>query len=288
MNMQDDKALSRRDVLKLVGAAPAALLVVGACGGSGEGGGGGGRTASVLGASAGAETATETVAWAAGGVGLITAAYPATSIFESANVCTLETTPALMEGPCYFAVDTGEDITDGRTGLPMQLCVQVQDSNCNPVANQTVEVWHADARGVYSGDTSQSSDSERFDTTFCTNDDEQALASTYLRGQLTTDSEGRVNFKTVLPGWYAGRTIHIHFAIAGADGQRRVVSQWCFPDDLADDIYTNHPEYSARGLQDTSLGADDIFSARNRNDLMLSTRQNSDGTLLTYGVVRLT
>ena len=35
-------------------------------------------------------------------------------------------------------------------------------------------------------------------------------AETYLRGTQNTDADGMVEFRTIYPGWYTGRTVHIH------------------------------------------------------------------------------
>ena len=61
-----------------------------------------------------------------------------------------------------------------------------------------IDVWHCDAAGVYSDVTDPG-----FDTT----------GSDFLRGYQVTDESGRAAFTTVYPGWYQGRTVHIHFKI---------------------------------------------------------------------------
>ena len=114
----------------------------------------------------------------------------------------------MTEGPCYFQDSTGEDIPEGMTGLPMMLCLQLIDSMCEPLSNHTIEVWHCDANGVYSGDTSNSAEFENFVPNFCTGGDTTALESTWFRGQLITDADGRVNFKTCFPGWYQDANTH--------------------------------------------------------------------------------
>lgn len=233
-------------------------------------------------------TSFDTTAWASGGTELITVSYPPTSIFATANTCHVALTAATTEGPCYFQSDTTDDIALGKTGLPMQLCAQLVDESCAPLAGHTVEAWSCDTRGIYSGDTSASSDAERFAGAFCTDDDAEALASSYLRGQATTDDEGRVNFKTIFPGWYRGRTIHIHFAVSDPDGTTRVISQWCFPDELTEQICTTHDLYADRGVQDTPLagGTDSVFPA-DYAPYLLNTAANADGTLLAYGVIQI-
>ena len=126
----------------------------------------------------------------------MTAAFPEDTIFESGATCDITLTEPLKEGPCYFYSDYREDISDGLVGLPMQLCLQLTDQNCQPLSGYEVEVWHCDVRGVYSGDTTNSQDSDRFSTSFCTGNDEAALASRWFRGILVTDSAGRVNFQS--------------------------------------------------------------------------------------------
>ncbi len=224
--------------------------------------------------------------WASGTTQLITVDYPDTSIFTSAATCVLSLTPGLMEGPCYFQTDTVDDISAGKAGLPMQLCLQLVDGQCEPLKDYTLEVWHCDTRGIYSGDTSASADAARFAGAFCTEDDAEAQSSTYMRGQGTTDADGRVNFKTLFPGWYRGRTIHIHFAVTDPQGTTRIISQWCYPDELADQICTTHDQYSDRGVQDTPLAQDTVFPP-DSSPFVLSTRANTDGTMLSYGVIQI-
>ena len=37
---------------------------------------------------------------------------------------------------------------------------------------------------------------------------------TWLRGVQQTDEDGIVEFETIVPGWYAGRTPHIHLRVS--------------------------------------------------------------------------
>ncbi len=227
--------------------------------------------------------------WASGGTDLITVDYPADDIFASGNTCTVSLTQPTTEGPCYFEDATGEDISLGLAGLPMQLCLRVVDSNCEPLEGHLVEVWHCDNRGVYSGDTSDSEDAGRFAGGFCTGGDDEAEQSTWFRGMLVTDSNGRVNFKTCFPGWYRGRTIHIHFSVSDGSGQSKVISQFCFTDAFAREICTTHERYSSRGEQDTTLsgGRDTVFPSSGYENFLLATQQNTDGTLLAYHTIQV-
>ena len=221
--------------------------------------------------------------WVSGGTELITQDFPDTGIFENAAMCSIALNTQATLGPCYFEDSTGEDISEGKTGLPMQLCLRFINSSCTPLADLEIEVWHCDTEGIYSGDTSQSSDSSSFAGSFCTANNSAALQSSWFRGKLTTNSDGRVNFKTCFPSWYNGRTIHIHFAVI-KNNQRVFVSQFCFSDNLTEQICTTHKLYSHRGIQDTPLssGKDTVFPSSSYDQFKMTIEENKDGTLLAY------
>lgn len=231
--------------------------------------------------------AGSTTTWASGGTANMTANFPEDSLFASSAACTLALTKTLTEGPCYFATETLDDISEMQSGLPMQLCLRLIDRNCNPLPGYEIEVWHCNIAGLYSGDTSGSADSRRFSSGFCTGNNSTALRSKWFRGTQLTDSHGRVNFKTCFPGWYTGRTIHIHFRVRNNNNDQ-VISQFCFTDSLTAEICNFHPEYSARGTQDTTLssGRDTVFSA-DYTEFLFDTRQNEDGSLLAYKTIQL-
>ena len=64
-----------------------------------------------------------------------------------------------------------------------------------------------------------------------------AVGQQYLRGTQFTDQAGHVQFRTIFPSWYGGRTPHVHFkvflggseVVASQDDSRRrrrgIVSQ---------------------------------------------------------------
>lgn len=265
----------------MIATAPAIGLVLGACGGSS------GPATTTPGTSTAVSGASTPGEWASGGTDLITAAYPDTSIFGSLQPCSLSLTESTTEGPCYFSTDTGEDISLGEQGLPMQLCLQLLDTDCNPLADRVIEVWHCDTDGIYSGDTSASEDADRFAGDFCTGGEEEAEASTFFRGQRTTDTDGRVNFKTCFPGWYSSRAIHIHIAVSDQDGTTRAISQLGFADNFTVELCTSHDRYADRGSPDTSLSDDTVFPAEDNDHFLFATEQNADGSLLAYAVLRI-
>src|SRR3954471_24474976 len=62
-------------------------------------------------------------------------------------------TPEQTEGPYYIAGEKlRRNITEGRPGTPLVLRTFVVDAaTCRPIRNAAVDIWHADASGVYSG-----------------------------------------------------------------------------------------------------------------------------------------
>lgn len=120
--------------------------------------------------------------------------------FDDAATCRVTT--ELTEGPYYFDVDAiRSDVTEDREGTALRLALRVRDAGtCQPIENAVVDIWHCDAGGNYSGFESASQGPGGART-----DDE-----TYLRGAQVTNGEGVVEFRTIYPGWYQGRTVHIH------------------------------------------------------------------------------
>ena len=100
------------------------------------------------------------------------------------------------------------DIREERPGIPLKLSLNViDDYYCTPIEGATVEVWQCDATGLYSG-----VENIEFDLTTLqkTGQSVDMRGKSFLRGQQTTGADGRVQFTTLIPGWYTGRLGHIH------------------------------------------------------------------------------
>ncbi|MFN0219110.1 MAG: intradiol ring-cleavage dioxygenase [Hyphomicrobium sp.] len=166
---------------------------------------------------------------------------------EPPGACTL--LPQAVEGPFYFDPKlVRADIAEDRPGAPVTLALRViAVGSCAPLANARVEVWHADATGFYSGYDRQG---ERGDVS--------TKGATFLRGAQITDADGRVTFRTIYPGWYPGRTPHIHVK-AFLDAKTLVTGQIYFPDDVSAKIYATREPYKARSGADTTNASDFIF-----------------------------
>src|SRR6186997_1219303 len=118
------------------------------------------------------------------------------------DVCFL--TPQSIEGPYYLDPQlVRAQIAEGRTGVPLRVDLRVIDgTTCAPSVGARVDLWHADAQGIYSGYEGQGD-----------KQDLSTVGQKFLRGTQFTDGKGAASFQTIYPGWYAGRATHIHFKV---------------------------------------------------------------------------
>lgn len=186
------------------------------------------------------------------------------------GVCVVR--PEQTEGP-YFVderlnrSDIRSDPGDGvvKAGTPLLLAfhvARVSDGSCAPLAGAYVDIWQCDAEGVYSDVT---------DRNFST------VGKKFLRGFQVTDKEGVARFTTIYPGWYPGRTVHIHFKIRTSLDTEAYdfTSQVYFDDALTDKVFERAP-YAARGPRSTRNNGDGIFR-RSGSQLVLAATPKEDG-----------
>ena len=179
-------------------------------------------------------------------------------------------TPEQTEGPYYIAGEKlRRNITDGRPGASMLLRATVVDATtCRPIRNAAVDIWHADAGGVYSGFGAGASN------------------RTFMRGIQRTNAKGLASFRTVYPGWYQGRTVHIHVKVH-VGGNVVHTGQLYFSDTLTDAVYRAAP-YSSRPNRTTRNATDSIYRDGGSKSLLHVTK-NSAGVYIatiTMGVHR--
>jgi protocatechuate 3,4-dioxygenase beta subunit len=221
------------------------------------------------------------VPWATGGTAGMTgkAAYP--DPFQGAPATTCAMTCELTKGPCYSAqsVEIG-DISYGYGGLPMRMLLRLVDESCRPIAGAVVDVWHVAPTGKYSGN-----DPTNENVAFCTGGDPDFTSHVYFRGKQTTGADGVAAFDTCFPGWYPGRTIHVHMTLS-VGGQEYVTTQLGFDDALDDAIISTQPLYDTRGARDTTNASDGVF-APNHTDYVFEARQMPDGALLAWKTIVL-
>jgi protocatechuate 3,4-dioxygenase beta subunit len=190
-----------------------------------------------------------------GGSDAAAAAGPA-AVASGAVSCVLA--PEQTEGPYYIAGEkVRRNITEGKPGVALTLKLSVVDaSTCRPIRGAAVDIWHADAGGVYSGFGQGTGN------------------RTFLRGIQRTDAHGVATFRTVYPGWYPGRTVHIHVKVH-LGGNVVHTGQLYFRDSLTDVVFRRAP-YSSRPARDTRNAVDSVFRNGGSRS-MLRVRANDSG-----------
>jgi len=183
----------------------------------------------------------------------------------TSNACVLD--PTTTKGPYWVderlnrsdvRSDTnGKASPNPRPGLPLTLRIAVQAWSagaCTPLQGAQVDIWHCDAAGIYS-DVQGSTAGQNF-----------------LRGYQVTDAEGIARFTTIYPGWYSGRTVHIHVKVrifdASNNATTEATTQVFFDDAVTDSVYASVSPYNARPGRDTRNTADNIYG--NQTVLLLA------------------
>ncbi|MFT4114808.1 Ig-like domain repeat protein [Silvibacterium sp.] len=224
-------------------------------------------------------TATLSTSFSSTGTHSLTATYTgstdyasSTSSAVSVNVTTATTCSETLEGEegPYFVDDsasgynrsnilTNLDGTSSQSGVGLTLTLYVFDTenSCAAMENVQVDIWHCNASGIYSAESSESTTDE-----------------SWLRGYQITDSTGKVSFTTIIPGWYSGRTTHIHFRLrstyddssSGATNTMQVF----FDEDLIDTLATSVSPYDAEGTNSTTNATDRVYSEQEDGTTLLT------------------
>lgn len=188
--------------------------------------------------------------------------------------------PEQTEGP-YFVdervnrSDIRSDPADGhiKPGARLDLTLQVfrlGDGDCRPLEGAQIDIWHCDALGIYSNVR---------DPNFNT------IGRKFFRGYQISDAKGEVRFVTIYPGWYEGRTVHIHVKVRTAPQARRsfeFTSQMYFDDALTDRAHADQP-YAEKGRRNTRNQDDRIFR-RGGDRLVLDPTATADGYAATFAI----
>ncbi len=141
--------------------------------------------------------------------------------------------------------------------LNLELTIlQVSNGQCKPLPDAMVDIWHCDTKGVYSDVDDYYSGDTR--------------GQKFLRGYQMTDKKGMVKFKTIYPGWYEGRTVHIHYKVRtspdSSSGYEHT-SQLYFDESFTKDVQKLKP-YSERKSPRVTNSRDGIYR-RGGDKLML-------------------
>jgi protocatechuate 3,4-dioxygenase beta subunit len=232
----------------------------------------------------------------AGETSTTAAASSSSSASEACYKLTSETT----EGPYYIDADKiRRDITEDKEGIPLTLALKVIDSEtCKPITDAAVDIWHCDALGIYSGYESASTGGGGPAPSGTPTGEPPSGAPTggtgggvhqeptdderYLRGTWKTDRHGQVTFKTIFPGWYRGRCVHIHTKVhvngewtdAGYEGGNTCHTGQFFFDEESVLASAEVAPYSTSTTERTTLTEDTIYDQSGTTGGLLKLKYN--------------
>lgn len=137
------------------------------------------------------------------------------------DTCVL--TPDVMAGPYYWprSQTLRQDMTEDQVGVPLILDIGVLDmATCEPLPDALVSLWHCNGTGSYSSFTGHSPNTPFLELLQSLNVSESDFKigetdlhtddTTWLRGMWPSDESGLLEMKSIFPGFYIERTIHIH------------------------------------------------------------------------------
>jgi protocatechuate 3,4-dioxygenase beta subunit len=222
--------------------------------------------------------------------------------WDAVPTCTASATDGARQGPFFIHNRERDDDVDlfrqdirGRfnqqaePGTEMQLHLRILNSTADchntPVAGVDVYVWHTDAQGYYSGFGEPGE--QQPDVPYAGRPGRDDLDSSlrFCRGAGVTDANGVVSFRSIFPGWYNGRDVHIHvLAIhTGSESRGRQVyrdrghiltTQFYFEPDLIDRVHKASQPYLRRTVLPAYAGA---IRGDERNSSGLRARASFDG-----------
>ena len=239
-------------------------------------------------------TATLTTSFSTSGAQVLTASYGGSTAYAASTSASVTVTVTAAttascsasvegeEGP-YFVDDSATgysrtnilsnvDGTDTQAGIPLALTVYVFDSenSCSAMQGVQVDIWSCNAIGVYSAESSEST-----------------LGQTWLRGYQLTDATGKVEFNTIIPGWYGGRTNHIHLRFRSTydetDTSGSNTMQLFFDQTLIDTLSTSVAPYSTLGTDPTTNASDHVYTPEEKGTTLLTlVGSTADGYAATF------
>jgi len=190
--------------------------------------------------------------------------------------------PEMTEGPFFIEEKLNRsDLVMGESdeaivkAVPLKLVMgvyQVDGMTCTPLPGLQVDIWHANALGIYSDVRSgfvQSTDTQ---------------GKQFLRGFQITNEVGTVEFATIYPGWYPSRTIHIHFKIRmpmGGNAAYDFTSQMFFDEAISKEVLSLAPYSGTPGTRSIFNEDDHIYNGTAMNGQQPPAGQTAPGAQTT-------
>ncbi|KAI0480599.1 Intradiol ring-cleavage dioxygenase [Xylariaceae sp. FL0804] len=173
-----------------------------------------------------------------------------TELFDANTSCILQ--PEEIIGPYWIEGEfLRENVVEDQDGVAQAMEMQFIDVNtCEPVSGLYIDIWAANATGVYSGLT------------------DSGLNTTFLRGIQVTDDEGVADFDAIVPGHYSNRATHFHVLVhqdvtvypngTYGSGTARAIGQLYYDTELRAAVEANYP-YTTNTVAATANDEDTVL-----------------------------
>lgn len=211
----------------------------------------------------------------------------ASSLKAAADAPSCALSPEMTQGPYYIPREKiRSNIREGKPGTPLQLRLTVVDAaTCKPIKGAAIDIWHCDAGGIYAGFMSASTGGPPGGNAGPTD------KRTFLRGIQRTNARGLASFETIYPGWYRGRTVHIHVMVhLGGVVVGHIVhtGQLFFSDALTSKVYATGVYRSRASARDTFNRTDSIYASGGAQSTLTMNHDGHGGYIgsITLGVHR--
>ncbi|KAH8115609.1 Intradiol ring-cleavage dioxygenase [Phellopilus nigrolimitatus] len=155
------------------------------------------------------------------------------SVEDIIHSYTCVTAPEIEEGPYYVNNELiRQDLIEDQKGVKLRLDIGViNTATCEPVPDAFVELWSANATGFYGAFETKLGPGPGGDPDRRPpgggdrprpppggprgghGGPPMSSRNTWLRGGYPTDAAGTVDIATIYPGFYSGRTIHVHLMV---------------------------------------------------------------------------
>jgi len=136
--------------------------------------------------------------------------------------------------------------------------------SCTPLADAYVDIWHCDAKGIYSDEATYNPGGGTGNVT--------TTGQKFLRRYQITDDSGQGQFTTIYPGWYSGRTVHIHVRVRTYSGNTvlsNFVTQLLFEDSISNTVLAQSA-YTRTSSRDTTNSTDMVYNVSNNTRMLLT------------------
>jgi protocatechuate 3,4-dioxygenase beta subunit len=240
--------------------------------------------------------------------GTAAAATPTTAATATPGVAVLAA--EITEGPYWLDLNLmRSDIREDQPGAPLTMKLAVVDvATGKPIEGANVDIWHCNADGIYSGFTGVSAaanpgggqagaqpsgggnpppgapaDGQQGGPPpggpppggqgGAGGGTQKADDKTFLRGIQPTDKSGVATFTTVYPGWYNGRTVHIHVKV-NVGGKTIHTGQLFFDDTYTDTVFKDNAPYNARSARQMRNANDGIFNGGGAGSIFAITKDD--------------